>query len=86
MLTRFFSLIGGVKARLERVSAATLAAGAELRGALLAHIAPPLTVDNFEGVAALRDADGGTLVYLLSDDNFNAFQRTLLLLFRLDAE
>ena len=86
VLTRFFSLIGGFKARLERVSAGTLAAGAVLRGTLVAHIAPPLTADNFEGVAVARDADGGTLVYLLSDDNFNAFQRTLLLLFRLDAE
>ena len=30
-------------------------------------------------------ADGGTLVWLLTDDNFNTIlQRTLLLLFRLD--
>ena len=86
VLTRYFSLIGGLKARLERVPAGALAADAVVRGVLVAHIAPPLTVDNFEGVAVARDADGGTLVYLLSDDNFNAFQRTLLLLFRLDAE
>ena len=31
-----------------------------------------------------RDADGATLVYILSDDNFIFLQRTLLLLFRLD--
>ena len=55
-----------------------------LRGALLARFARPLTVDNYEGVAVTRDADGVTLVYILSDDNFNFLQRTLLLLFRLD--
>jgi hypothetical protein len=35
-------------------------------------------------VAARRDARGRTLVYLLSDDNFNFLQRTLLLLFELE--
>ena len=54
-----------------------------LKGELLARFAPPLTVDNFEGLAVARDADGATLVYILSDDNFHFLQRTLLLLFRL---
>jgi hypothetical protein len=42
---------------------------------------PPLTVDNYEGVAAVRRADGGFRFYLLSDDNANASQRTLLVAF-----
>ena len=41
----------------------------------------PATVDNFEGIAAVRRADGGVRLYILSDDNFNARQRTLLLAF-----
>ena len=41
-------------------------------------------MDNFEGVAVADDGGGAPLVYILSDDNFNFFQRTLLLLFRLD--
>ena len=84
VLTRYFKLLGGFKARLERVPAAAIEAGAVLKGELLARFAPPLTVDNFEGVAVTRDTDGATLVYILSDDNFNFLQRTLLLLFRLD--
>ena len=84
VLSRYFKLLGGFKARLERVPAAAIEAGAVLKGELLARFAPPLTVDNFEGVAVARDADGATLVYILSDDNFNFLQRTLLLLFRLD--
>ncbi|MCS6985978.1 MAG: esterase-like activity of phytase family protein [Sphingomonadaceae bacterium] len=42
----------------------------------IAQLAPPLTVDNFEAVAVDRAA--GRLL-LVSDDNFNPLQRTLLL-------
>jgi hypothetical protein len=45
----------------------------ELRG--------PLTVDNFEGLAAVPSPDGGIRFYLISDDNFSSSQRTLLLAF-----
>lgn len=84
VLSRYFKLLGGFKARLERIPSADIEGGAVLKGVLLARFAPPLTVDNFEGVAVTRDADGATLVYILSDDNFHFLQRTLLLLFRLD--
>ncbi len=83
VLSRRFSLIGGFAARIERIPAAAVRAGAVLRGAPVAVFRPPLTVDNFEGLAVAQEADGATLVYVLSDDNFNGFQRTLLLLFRL---
>ncbi|HEV7383258.1 MAG TPA: esterase-like activity of phytase family protein, partial [Phenylobacterium sp.] len=45
----------------------------ELRG--------PLTVDNFEGLAAVPTKDGTIRFYLISDDNFSSSQRTLLLAF-----
>ena len=83
VLSRHFSVIGGVRARLERVSASAIGPGTTLQGTLVARFERPLTVDNFEGVAAVQEDDGATLVYVLSDDNFNFFQRTLLLLFRL---
>ncbi len=50
-------------------------------------LARPLTVDNFEGVAATPLPGGKIRFYLVSDDNFGAFeglptdQRTLLLAF-----
>ena len=40
----------------------------------------PATVDNFEALAAVRSEDT-TRIYLLSDDNFQDSQRTLLLAF-----
>lgn len=42
---------------------------------------PGSTTDNFEGVAVAARFDGDWRIYLLSDDNFSASQRTLLLAF-----
>ena len=83
VLSRHFSVLGGARARLERVPAGMIRAGATLQGTLVARFEHPLTVDNFEGVAVVQGVNDETLVYILSDDNFNFFQRTLLLLFRL---
>jgi len=44
-------------------------------------MAPPLTVDNFEGLAYRPQEDGRIRFYLVSDDNAAADQRTLLLAF-----
>ena len=84
VLERRFSLLGGLAVRLVQVSGASIAPGATLTGRELAVLKPPLTLDNYEGIAARRGPDGETLVYLLSDDNFNLLQRTLLALFVLD--
>ncbi len=44
-------------------------------------LAPPMTVDNFEGVTSTAIPDGGRRFYLISDDNKHPSQRTLLLAF-----
>lgn len=44
-------------------------------------IEAPLTRDNFEGVAAVRQSSGRVRLYLMSDDNFSAKQHTYLLAF-----
>ncbi len=80
-------------ARVLRLSREQLDGTALLEGSELARIEAPLTLDNFEGIDALRDARGRTLVYLVSDDNNCAKspnarrvspQRTLLLQFVLE--
>ncbi len=86
VLERGYSPDAGVTARLRRVLARHLRKNAVLAGEVLAEIQRPLTVDNFEGLASRRTATGETLLYLLSDDNFSADQRTLLLMFVLDDE
>lgn len=49
-------------------------------GPVLATLSLPSTTDNFEGVAATATASG-TRLYIVSDDNDNPRQRTLLLAF-----
>ncbi len=49
-------------------------------GPVLVELKLPGTTDNFEGIAAERRGDR-TRLYILSDDNFNAVQRTLMLAF-----
>ena len=83
VLERRFNVLEGVKIRLVRLPAASLRPGARLSGTVIATLAPPFSVDNMEGIAARRSAAGETLIYLVSDDNFNPLQRTLLLVFAL---
>ncbi len=84
VVERRFTLRGIGAARLMRLDGGSIAPGAELGGRVLAEFLPPVTVDNVEGVATRQDEGGETLVYVLSDDNFNAGQRTLLMMFALE--
>jgi hypothetical protein len=65
------------------VDPAQIAPGATVRGRDIATIAAPLLHDNFEGVAVTREGRA-TIVWLVSDDNQFALQRSLLFKFRLD--
>jgi len=80
---RSYSVLKGTRVRLSIVDHVQIEAGAVLRPRALAFFQSPVTVDNFEGVAARPGPAGSTLVYLVSDDNFNQAQRTLLLQFEL---
>ena len=82
ILERRFSMVGGFGARLRRVPAAEVFVGGVLRGVELAEFVPPMTVDNMEGLA-LRRGRGETLLYIISDDNFQAVQSTVLMMFAL---
>ncbi len=84
LLERAWSLIGGLELRILRLDTAVIRPGAVLEPEELATLKPPLLVDNFEGIAARVTPDGQTLLYLLSDDNFNPVQRTLLAVFAVD--
>jgi hypothetical protein len=85
VLERAFNILSGPAARLRRVLREHVRTGAVLKGQELLRLASPLTVDNFEGLAVHESRQTGTLLYLVSDNNYHAWQRTLLLQFRLDA-
>jgi len=82
LLERRFSLFGGFACRLRRIEAAALKAGARVDGPVLYESEPSHQVDNMEGLAVHRDGDG-IVLSLISDNNFSALQRTLLLEFAL---
>lgn len=81
VLERRFTWFGGFASRIVRLRHADIRAGAALEGTEIATIDAPLTVENFEGIAVRPLGRGGAHVYLISDDNLHAIQRTLLLMF-----
>ncbi len=85
VVERSFSLLRGFTSRIVTLPAAAVHPGARLVGRVLAELRPPLIGENFEGIAVRRGPDGQVLLYLVSDDNFMALQRTLLLQFALPA-
>jgi hypothetical protein len=74
---------GVVSVRIRQIERQAIRPGAALGGRLVAEFAPPLTLDNYEGIAAVGEP-GEVEVYLASDDNLDRVrQRTLLLAFAL---
>jgi hypothetical protein len=85
ILERRYSLLGGVGMEVRRVGAGELKPGARIEGEVLANLSfQDANIDNMEGIAVRRGAEGETLLYLISDDNFSPLQRTLLLMFELN--
>lgn len=84
LLERRFRWHSGFAARLVRLPAGAIVAGAVLEGSEILHMDGRLVpAENWEGVAALRH-HGRTLVALVADDNHVLTQRSLMLLFALD--
>jgi hypothetical protein len=86
LLERRYTIIDGLAVRLRLLPRARIQPQARLEGQLLAEIQAPMSLDNFEGLAVYASAATGTLLYLISDDNYSATQRTLVLQFRLSPD
>lgn len=84
ILERRFSIAGGVGMEVRRVPLTEVRAGAQLQGEILADLSfQDTSIDNMEGIAARRGPKGETLVYIMSDNNFSALQRTVLMMFEI---
>jgi len=81
LLERTYRFPAGFVARLSRVRAASLVGGARIEPETLIQLRWPYPIDNFEALATVASPAGGTDIYLLSDDNRNPLQRTILLAF-----
>ncbi len=80
VLERRFSILGGVGAALQHYDLSHVRKGEIVDGATLASWAPPMSIDNMEGLAVIEKS-GRTFLYIISDDNFSGLQRTLLMKF-----
>ncbi len=83
LLERRFNWVTGIAMRIRRVALADVRPGALVDGPLLIEADMRHQIDNMEGLAVHRGSAGETVLTLVSDDNFAALQRTLLLQFTL---
>ena len=83
VLERRFRFSEGVKMRIRRIAAGELKPGALIAGEMLLEADDSLNIDNMEAIAVHRAASGETVLTLMSDDNFSALQRTLIMQFTL---
>jgi len=83
VLERRFSWLSGLAMRIRSVRLADVKPGATLDGPVLINADLGQQIDNMEGLAVHRAADGALVLTLISDDNFLALQRTVLLQFTL---
>ena len=86
LLERSYSPIKGAAARLSLIKHEDLLYEKIIHPIHIDIIAPPMVVDNFEGISILEHEGGGFNIFILSDDNFNAFQKTLLFQFYWDGK
>ena len=83
-LERRFSRTGGVGFEMRSIPAKDVAPGAVLDGEVIADADMTHVIDNMEGLSVNRGPNGETLIYIISDDNFNApLQQTMLMMFEL---
>jgi hypothetical protein len=86
VLEHRYSAASGSVVRFVRVPRNAIAPRQRVEGKELALLEPPLTTENFEGVSIRRGEGRDALIYVISDDNFNPLQRTLLMLFAVKEE
>lgn len=79
ILERRVTLLSGFSVRLVLLRRADILKGGVTTGRELGRLEPPWPSDNFEGASVVPRSEGGYDVYLISDDNFNPLQSTLLI-------
>jgi hypothetical protein len=83
-LERRFSTFGGVGFEMRRIPSPAFAVGQVMDGDVIADVGMNFMIDNMEALSVRKGANGETLVYVVSDDNFNApLQQTLIMMFEL---
>ncbi len=85
ILNRRFSPIEGFTIKIGILNPDDIIAGESIESDIIAILEQPLLVDNLEGVTISRE-DDKVIIWMISDNNFNIFQRTILMKFALGAQ
>jgi len=85
LLERRYSPLAGVGLSLRRIPKAawTEQSPKPIEGEILLNVGNRYSIDNMEGLSVVEKPDGSIWLHMISDDNFNSVQRTLLLTFEL---
>jgi hypothetical protein len=83
LLERKFSWLAGIGIRIRSIALKSVAPGAVVDGPSIFEADLGNEVDNMEGIDAHVTPEGDTVLTMISDDNFSAIQRNLLLQFTL---
>ncbi len=83
VLERAYSPLRGVRMRISAVDPGAIQPGAVVEGEELIALGGVYILDNMEAIAAHKDDEGRDLLYIISDDNYDMLQKTLLLVFEL---
>lgn len=78
LLERSYNPIDGVKVRISLIKRKDIQPGAVLETIELARFSKESGIDNMEGMDVIRNSDGTRDLLLISDDNFNPLQHTIL--------
>jgi hypothetical protein len=84
LLERFFSPLTGPKMALRRLKLEDIKPNATVSAEVLMTANFSQQIDNMEALSITTGEDGKPILNIVSDDNFNAIQRTLWLRFRLN--
>ncbi len=81
ILERYFRFFGGIHMRIRAIPLVDIKPYSLVDGKILIESGPSFEIDNMEALAITKNAAGEIIFTLMSDDNFNSFQRTILLRF-----
>ncbi len=85
VLERDFNIFYGHRTRIARIDHHDITAGAAVAATTLAQLETPLLTENFEGLSVVPAQNGkSALIFIVSDNNFNAAQQTILAAFELN--
>jgi len=81
IVERYFRWISGIHLRIRAIPLSEIKPGAVAEGKVLLTADNNFDIDNMEALAITKNTSGQIVLTLLSDNNFNLFQRTILLRF-----